>query len=66
VYGLGMTPALSNPVASHQPIEVVVVGSVSAEGLLIEQPFDAASETNLIGMILEANRPTHVTVPAAA
>jgi len=64
--GFGMHLTVSNSVASHQAIEVVTVGSVSAEGLLIKQAFDAAAQANLIGVILEADRPTHLAVPAAA
>ena len=63
---LGETLTLSSPVTSHQAIEVVAVRSISAEGLLIKQAFDAAAQTNLIGMIVEAHRPTHLAVPAAA
>ena len=56
----------SSLVPGNQAIEVVAVGSVSAKGLLIKQTLDAASQANLIGMILETNRPTHLAVPAAA
>jgi hypothetical protein len=63
--GFGRNLVPSRTVAGHQLIEVVTVRSVSAEGLLIEQAFDAAAEANLVGAILEANRPTHFAVPAA-
>ncbi len=64
--GLGLQLTVSNSVASHQAIEVVAVGSVSAKGLLIKQAFDAAPQANLVGVILEAHWPTHLAVPAAA
>ena len=64
--GLGMNLVPSRVVAGHQLIEVVTVRSVSAKGLLIEQALDAAAEADLIGVIVEANRPTHLAVPAAA
>ena len=63
---LGLTLALAHSVASHQAIEVVAVGSVSAEGFLIKQAFDATAQAYLIGVILKAHRPTHLPVPAAA
>ena len=64
--GLGMKFTVSNSVASHQAIEVVAVGSVSAKGLLIKQAFNAAAQANMVRVIMEAHRPTHLTVPAAA
>jgi len=64
--GLGLQFTVSNSVASHQAIEVVAVGSVSAKSLLIKQAFDAAAQANLVGVILEPHRPTHFAVPAAA
>jgi hypothetical protein len=63
---LGETLTLSSPVTSHQAIEVVAVRSISAEGLLIKQAFDAAAQANLIRAILEAHRPTHPAMPTAA
>jgi len=63
---LGLNLSASNPVTGHQAIEVVTVRTVSAEGLLIEKAFDAAAQANLIRAILEAHRPTHLAVPAAA
>ena len=63
---LGLTLTLAHSVASHQAIEVVAVRSESAEGLFIKQAFDATAQANLIGVILEAHRPTHLAVPAAA
>jgi len=63
-FGLSFTT--SSAVASHQAIKIVAVRSVSAEGLFIEQTLDAATQANLIGMILKAHRPTHLAVPATA
>ena len=62
-FGLGLT--FSGLVVSHQAVEVVAVGSESAESLLIKQAFDAAAQANLVRVILEAHRPTHLPVPAA-
>jgi hypothetical protein len=56
----------SSPVPGNQAIKIVAVGPVSAEGLLVKQTLDAAAQTNLIRVILEANRPTHLSVPATA
>jgi hypothetical protein len=53
-------------IPGNQMIEVVAVGSVGTEGLLIEQALDAATQANLIGAILGPNRPTHFAVPATA
>jgi hypothetical protein len=63
---LGMNLSAPNSVAGHQAIEVVTERTVSAEGFLVEQAFDAATQANLVGVILEANRPTHPAMPAAA
>ena len=62
--GLGM--AFPDAVASHQAIEIVAVGAVGAERLLIKQAFDAAAQADLVGAVLEAHRPAHFAVPAAA
>ena len=63
---LGMSLSASNPIAGYQAIEVVTVRPVSAEGFLVEQPFDAAAQANLVGVILVADRPAHPAMPAAA
>jgi len=65
-FSLGMNLGAPGPVPFNQVIEVVAIGSISAEILLIKQAFDAAAQTNLIGVIVEAHRPAHLTVPAAA
>jgi len=48
--GLGFRMSLlgSSQILGNQAIEVIAVGSVSAEGLLIKQTFDATTEANLI------------------
>lgn len=64
--GFGTSLSGSSPVPGDQAIEIVAEGSVRAEGFLIKQAFDAAAQANLIGVILESDRPTHLTVPATA
>jgi hypothetical protein len=64
--GFRMNVILASAVAGNQATEIVAVGSVGAEVLLIEQPFDAAAQANLIRVILVPNRPTHFAVPATA
>ena len=64
--GLSGNLAAASLVAGNQTIEIVAVGSVGAESLFIKQPLDAATQANLIGVIAEANRPTHLAVPATA
>ena len=53
-------------VASHEMIQIVAVGPIRAESCFIEQAFDAATQANLIRMILEAYRPAHFAVPTTA
>ena len=62
----GRNLAGSSPVAGNQPVEVIAVRSVRAESFFIEEALDATPEADLIGAILEANRPAHSAVPAAA
>jgi len=62
--GLGMW--FPDAVASHQAIQIVAVGAIGAERLLIKQAFDAAAQANLVGAVLEAHWPAHFAVPAAA
>jgi len=61
-----MTRFSSSQIPGNEAIEVIAVRSVSTEGLLIKQTFDATTEANLIRVILVANRPTHLAVPATA
>jgi hypothetical protein len=64
--GFRMNFILSSAVPGNQAIEIVAVGSVGAEALLVKQAFDAAAQANLVRVILKANRPTHLSVPATA
>jgi len=50
----------------HQSLQVVAVRTETAEGILVEQAFDAASGADLIGATLGADGPTHLAVPATA
>ena len=63
-FSLGTTFILSSVVTGDQAIEIVAVGSIGAKRDLIKQAFDAAAQANLIGIVLEANWPTHLAVPA--
>ena len=64
--GFRLTFSASNPVARHQAIQIVAIRAVGAESLFIKQAFDAAAQANLVGAVLEAYRPAHSAVPAAA
>ena len=64
--GLGKSLFAASPVLHDEFIEIVAIGSVGAEGLLVKQTLDATAQANLIGMILEAYRPTHLAMPATA
>jgi len=56
----------SRTVPRQETIQVVAVRPVRAESLLIEKPLDPTTEANLVGVLLGANRPTHLAVPATA
>ena len=64
--GFGKSLFAASPVLRDEFTEIVAIGSVGAEGFLVKQTLDAAAQANLIGMILETNRPTHLAVPATA
>ena len=49
----------------NEPIKVVAVRSEGAKVLLVKKPLDPASETNLVRVFLNTNRPTHLAMPAA-
>ena len=49
----------------NQAIKVVAVRSEGAKVLLIKEPLDPTAQTNLVGVFLDANRPTHLAMPAA-
>jgi hypothetical protein len=62
--GIGLLPAFEFP--GDKAIQIVTIGPVGAESLFVEQPLDPTTSTNLVGMILQTNRPAHFAVPAAA
>ena len=64
--GLGKSLFAASPVLRDEFTEIVAIGSVRAEGLLVKETPDATTEANLIGMILETDRPTHLAMPATA
>jgi len=64
--GLGNSLFAASPVLRDEFIEIVTIGSVGAEGLLVKETLDATAQANLIRMILEAHRPTHLAMPATA
>lgn len=64
--GFRLTFSASNPVASHQAIQIVAIRAVRAESFFIKQALYSAAQTNLVGAVLESHRPTHSAVPAAA
>ena len=49
----------------NQATEVVAVWAIGAENLLVEKPFDSATQADLVGITLGAHGPAHLTVPAA-
>ena len=49
----------------NEAIEVVAVRSERPEGLLVEEPLDPTAQANLVGVLLDANRPTLLAMPAA-
>ena len=49
-----------------QPVEIITVRTVGAESLFIEKALDAATQANLVRVLLIAHGPAHFTVPAAA
>lgn len=51
-------------IPGNKAIKIVAVGSVCLKRFLVEQPFDTAAQTHLIGVTLGANWPTHLSVPA--
>jgi hypothetical protein len=64
--GLGKSLFAASPVLRDEFTEIVAIGSVGAEGLLVKQTLDSTAQANLIGMILETDRPTHLAMPATA
>lgn len=66
--GLGFGTQLGQAVLipGNQAIQIVTVRAIGAECGFVEQAFNTAPGANLVGMILEADGPAHLAVPAAA
>jgi hypothetical protein len=62
--GFGLEFSNAIPIPADEAIQVVAIGPVGAEGLFVEEAFDAAAQADLVGVILGANRPAHFAVPA--
>jgi len=58
--------AVAGPIPGDKAGQIVAIRAVGAKILLIEQALDPTTEANLIRMILGADRPTHLAMPAAA
>lgn len=52
------------PISLDQAIQIVVVRAVGTKRFLVKQAFDAATQANLVGMLLRTDRPTHSAMPA--
>lgn len=64
---IGFAPSARASIGpGDQPIEVITIGPVSAEGVLVKQTLDTAAEADLVGITLGAHRPAHLAVPATA
>jgi hypothetical protein len=50
----------------NEAIKVVAVRPEGPKVLLVKEPLDPAAQANLVGVFLDANRPTHLAMPAAA
>ena len=61
-----LAPTLVRRGPVNQAVQIVAVGTVRAESLFVEQAFDAAAQADLVGMLLQGDRPAHLAVPAAA
>jgi hypothetical protein len=57
---------LTLEIPGNQAIQVVAVRPIRPKGPLVEQPLNSTTHADLIGMVLQAHRPTHFAVPAAA
>jgi hypothetical protein len=56
----------SGSIPGNQPIQVVAVGTIGTKGFLVEKALNSAAQAYLIRMLLVADRPTHLAMPAAA
>ena len=64
-YGSGSLGTLGT-IPGKQAVQIVAIGSVSTEIPFIKQPLDPTTQADLVGVILEANRPAHFAVPATS
>jgi hypothetical protein len=66
--GSGFTPSLQSPgmIICKQSLKVVAEWAVAVKGVFIEKTLDTATSANLVGATLRADRPAHLTVPAAS
>lgn len=46
--------------------QIVAIGPIGTEVMLIKKAFDPAPEANLVGMVLRADGPAHFSMPASA
>ncbi len=53
-------------VPRNEAVQIVAIGAVRAKRPFVKQALDSATQTNLVGVSLGANRPTQLSVPAAA
>ena len=60
---LGLAAAV---VPGNEAVQVVAEGAICAERLFVEKALDPASRADLVGMVLDADGPTHLPVPTAA
>jgi len=54
----------SSAVPRQQTSQVIAIGTVGAESLLVEKTLDPTTEANLVGVFLGSDWPTHPVVPA--
>ena len=62
---LGLGDA-SGSVPGNQPIQVVAVRTIGAKSFFVEKALNSAAQAYLIRMLLVADRPAHLAMPAAA
>ena len=65
-FGFRFNSFLVRQVPGNQPIQVVTVWPISAERVFIKQALDAATQADLVGVLLQADRPAHLAMPATA
>ena len=47
-----------------QPVQVITIRAIGAKRFLVEETLDPATQADLVGVTLGADRPTHLAVPA--